>query len=68
MEKGGYNMKNKELRMLLGKTWGVKREIPVFAENSFSQYWKNLMGWKITVINYLNFLLIFRMLFQDCLY
>lgn len=44
MEKGGYNMKNKELRMLLGKTWGVKREIPVFAENSFSQYWKKLNG------------------------
>ncbi len=44
MDKGGYKMKNKELRLLLGKTWGVKREIPVFAENSFSQYWKKLNG------------------------
>ncbi len=44
LEKGGAKMKNKELKMLLGKTWGLKREVPVFTENSFSQYWKTLNG------------------------
>lgn len=44
LEKGGAKMKSKELKMLIGKTWGLKREVPVFAENSFSQYWKTLNG------------------------
>ena len=31
-----------ELKQLLKKTWGVHREIPVFAEKSFSEMWKEI--------------------------
>lgn len=31
-----------EMKQLLKKTWGVHREIPVFAEKSFSEMWKEI--------------------------
>ena len=31
-----------ELKQLLKKTWGIHRELPVFAEKSFSELWKEL--------------------------
>jgi L-lactate dehydrogenase complex protein LldF len=31
-----------ELKQLLKKTWGVHREIPVFAEKSFSEIWREI--------------------------
>ena len=36
--------KNFELKQLLKKTWGTHREIPVFAEKSFSQLWREIYG------------------------
>ncbi len=33
-----------ELRQLLKKTWGVHREIPVFAEKSFSELWTTVIS------------------------
>ena len=31
-----------ELKQLIKKTWGMHREIPVFAEKSFSEMWKEI--------------------------
>ena len=31
-----------ELKQLIKKTWGVHRELPVFAEQSFSEMWRSM--------------------------
>ena len=34
--------KNFELKQLLKKTWGINREVPVFAEKTFSEMWREI--------------------------
>ena len=31
-----------EFKQLIKKTWGVHRELPVFAEKSFSEIWRSI--------------------------
>ena len=40
LDKHNSGFKNFELRQYIKKKWGYKRELPKFAEESFSQYWK----------------------------
>lgn len=40
--KSGF--KNFELRQYIKKSWGLRREIPIFANQSFSEYWKEIKG------------------------
>lgn len=40
LDKHGSSFKNFELKQYIKKKWGFKRELPKFAEESFSQYWK----------------------------
>jgi L-lactate dehydrogenase complex protein LldF len=40
MERGGAKLKNFMLKRLFRKAWGEKRELPVIAEKSFNQLWR----------------------------
>lgn len=40
LDKHNSGFKNFELRQYIKKKWGYRRELPKFAEESFSQYWK----------------------------
>ena len=40
--KHGSSFKDMELSFHIKKKWGTKRELPKFAKESFSQYWKNI--------------------------
>lgn len=42
MDKLTPAFKDMELSFLIKKKWGAKRELPKFAKESFSQYWKNI--------------------------
>ncbi|MBR5782551.1 MAG: lactate utilization protein [Bacteroidales bacterium] len=42
MDKHGSGFKDIELGYFVKKKWGNKRELPKFAKESFSQYWKNI--------------------------
>lgn len=42
LDKHGNSFKNFELKRLIKKKWGSKREFPEFAAKSFSQYWKEI--------------------------
>ena len=42
LDKYGANFKDMELNFHVKKKWGSKRELPKFAKESFSQYWKNI--------------------------
>ena len=42
LDKHGANFKDMELSFHIKKKWGTKRELPKFAKESFSQYWKNI--------------------------
>jgi hypothetical protein len=36
-----------ELKQLIKKTWGVHREMPVFAEKSFSELYTNVISTEV---------------------
>lgn len=40
LDKHNSGFKNFELKQYIKKKWGYKRELPKFAEESFSEYWK----------------------------
>lgn len=42
LDKYGSTFKDMELSFQIKKKWGNKRELPKFAKESFSQYWKNI--------------------------
>lgn len=42
LEKHGSSFKDIELSYHIKKKWGTKREMPKFAKESFSEYWKNI--------------------------
>ena len=42
LDKFGSSFKDMELSFQIKKKWGQKRELPKFAKESFSQYWKNI--------------------------
>lgn len=42
LDKYGANFKDMELSFYVKKKWGAKRELPKFAKESFSDYWKNI--------------------------
>ena len=42
LDKLGATFKDMELSFQIKKKWGPKRELPKFAKESFSQYWKNI--------------------------
>ena len=42
MDKYGSSFKDIELSYHIKKKWGAKRELPKFAKESFSEYWKNI--------------------------
>ena len=42
LDKYGSSFKDMELSYHIKKKWGSKRELPKFAKESFSQYWKNI--------------------------
>ena len=42
MDKTKEFLNRLEMKQMLKKTWGVHREIPVLAEESFSELWKKL--------------------------
>lgn len=42
LDKYGSSFKDIELNLLIKKKWGNKRELPKFAKESFSEYWKNI--------------------------
>lgn len=42
LDKHGSGFKDMELSFHIKKKWGVKRELPKFAKESFSEYWKNI--------------------------
>jgi L-lactate dehydrogenase complex protein LldF len=46
MEKGGARVKNFMLRQFFRKAWGERREMPLIAEKSFAQLWKERRGRK----------------------
>ena len=41
LDKYKASFKDLELSFLVKKKWGMKRELPKFAKESFSEYWKN---------------------------
>ena len=44
MDKTKEFLNRLELKQLLKKTWGVHREMPVFAEKNFSEMWREING------------------------
>ena len=42
LDKHGASFKDMELSYHIKKKWGSKRELPKFAKESFSEYWKNI--------------------------
>lgn len=42
LDKYGNSFKDMELSYHIKKKWGTKRELPKFAKESFSEYWKNI--------------------------
>lgn len=42
LDKHGSSFKDMELSFHIKKKWGTKRDLPKFAKESFSQYWKNI--------------------------
>lgn len=46
MEKGGAKLKNFMLRQFFKKQWGDRRDLPVIAQKSFNQIWKEGKGIK----------------------
>jgi L-lactate dehydrogenase complex protein LldF len=42
LDKYGASFKDMELSYHIKKKWGSKRELPKFAKESFSEYWKNI--------------------------
>lgn len=42
LDKHSSSLKDMELSFHIKKKWGSKRELPKFAKESFSQYWKNI--------------------------
>lgn len=42
LDKYKASFKDLELSFLVKKKWGMKRELPKFAKESFSEYWKNI--------------------------
>ncbi len=42
LDKHGSSFKDMELSYHIKKKWGTRRELPKFAKESFSQYWKNI--------------------------
>jgi L-lactate dehydrogenase complex protein LldF len=42
LDKQGSTFKDMGLNFFIKKKWGNKRELPKFAKESFSQYWKNI--------------------------
>ena len=42
LDKYGSNFKDMELSYHIKKKWGSRRELPKFAKESFSEYWKNI--------------------------
>jgi len=46
MEKGGATVKNFMLKQFFKKSWGDRRELPVIAQKSFNQLWKERKGLK----------------------
>ena len=42
MDKSKEFLNRLELKQLIKKTWGIHREIPVFAEKDFSEMWKDI--------------------------
>ena len=42
LDKHGAALKDIELSYFVKKKWGTKRELPKFAKESFSEYWKNI--------------------------
>ena len=42
LDKYGAGFKDMELSYFIKKKWGSKRELPKFAKESFSEYWKNI--------------------------
>ncbi len=46
MEKGGPKVKNFMLKQFFKKQWGERRDLPVIAQKSFNQIWKERRGLK----------------------
>jgi L-lactate dehydrogenase complex protein LldF len=46
MDKGGMKLKNFMLRQFFKKSWGERREIPLVANKSFNQLWRERKGIK----------------------
>ncbi|MCK6640700.1 MAG: lactate utilization protein [Bacteroidia bacterium] len=44
MDKGGAKLKNFMLRQFFRKSWGERRELPVVAQKTFNQMWKERKG------------------------
>jgi L-lactate dehydrogenase complex protein LldF len=44
MDKGGAKLKNFMLRQFFRKSWGDRREMPVVAQKSFNQIWRERKG------------------------
>ena len=42
MDKSKEFLNRLELKQLIKKTWGINRELPVFAEKSFSEMWRSI--------------------------
>jgi L-lactate dehydrogenase complex protein LldF len=42
LDKHGSTLKDIELNYHIKKKWGNRREMPKFAKESFSEYWKNI--------------------------
>ena len=40
LDKHNSTFKNFELKQYIKKKWGYKREMPRFADESFSEYWQ----------------------------
>jgi L-lactate dehydrogenase complex protein LldF len=46
MEKGGSNLKNFMLKQFFKSSWGERRALPVIANKSFNQIWRDMKGIK----------------------
>lgn len=46
IDKYSSSFKDMELSFYIKKKWGIKRELPKFAKESFSEYWKNINNLK----------------------
>jgi len=44
MDFGSVNFKNKALKLVFSKLWGIRREVPTLAKKSFHDLWKERRG------------------------